>query len=238
MKITKIMPHGAYCQLIEYELDAYLPISEIASGWIKNIHEFVKEGQKDVAKVIAVDRVKGSVDVSLKKAHNKERADKLSDYNIEKRSEMLFNQALKLSHNEDKAEKIKEEIAKKTNTYTEVLNNILANKDYLAYLKNKPFADALSDTVQKNTKPKRYEVSYLVELRAADPHAGVSAIKRAFGEIEKLGVTVLYIGAPRYRLTVEDSSYPKAEEHIKAARTILESNSKAITFTMKSEKHD
>ena len=41
VKISKIMPHGAYCELIEYGMDAYLPISEIASGWIKNIHEFI-----------------------------------------------------------------------------------------------------------------------------------------------------------------------------------------------------
>ena len=56
IKITKIMPHGAYCRLIEYNSDAYLPISEVSSGWIKNIHEFIKEGQQDVAKVIFVDR--------------------------------------------------------------------------------------------------------------------------------------------------------------------------------------
>jgi translation initiation factor 2 subunit 1 len=73
------MPHGAYCELVEYKADAYLPIGEVASGWIKNIREFIKEGQKDVAKVVFVDQNKRALDISLKKVTAKEKKDKRID---------------------------------------------------------------------------------------------------------------------------------------------------------------
>ena len=65
IKINKVMRYGAYCELVEYKMDAYLPIGEVASGWIKNIHEFIREGQKDAAKVSFIDPAKNTVDISL-----------------------------------------------------------------------------------------------------------------------------------------------------------------------------
>lgn len=236
VKVSKIMPHGAYCDLVEYNISAYLPISEIASGWIKNIHEFIKEGQKDVAKVISVDREKRVVDISLKKATTKEKADKISEYNLEKRAEKLFGQALIAAKNEDKKEKIKDEIAKKVSTYTELITNIEESKALLVSLKYPEFAASLAEIVAKNTKPKRYTVSYVLDLRSINTAAGITTIKTVLEEIEKQGVNILYLGAPRYRLTSEDINYPKAEGRIKEAQKILEEHSKQLTFSMKSDR--
>ena len=45
--IKKIMPYGAFCSLPEYgNVEAFLHVSEVAPRWIKNIHEFISEGQK------------------------------------------------------------------------------------------------------------------------------------------------------------------------------------------------
>ncbi len=240
VKIKKIMPHGAYVELTEYSKDAYLPISEIASGWIKNIHEFIKEGQKTVGKVLSVDLQKGSIDVSLKKATAKEKADKLNEHGIEKRYEKLFEQAVKLSEivNENDVEALKTEIAKKVPTYIELINNTLEDEHFTDFLKNKAFSKAFNEILEKNIKPRRFEVSYLVELKSNNPIVGISTLKESLNAIKELGVGVLYLGAPRYRLTAEDASYPTAEEKIKKARKILESYAKKITFTMKNEKHD
>lgn len=235
VKITKIMPHGAYCRLTEYNIDAYLPISEVASGWIKNIHEFIKEGQQDVAKVIFVDREKRSVDVSLKKASSKNKKDKINDYSIEKRSEGIFNKALVASKKEDKKALIVSEAATVAKTYTELVNSIFEKKDPLAKFEDKEFKDALYDIVAKTIKPKSYTVSYNIELTTTDTKAGIKTLKEALGKIEKTGVDVLYMGAPHYRLLSTDSSYPKAEERIKEAQTVLEKY-KNIEFSMKSNK--
>lgn len=235
VKISKIMPHGAYCELLEYGMDAYLPISEIASGWIKNIHEFIKEGQKDVGRVIAIDREKRAVDVSLKKVTTKEKNDKISEYNLEKRYEKLFNQAVSLAKLEPKKEAIIAEVSKKASTYTEIIQAVAEKKDVSGLINNKALEAELAEIVSKNIKPKRYAVSYTLDLKSTDPRTGISAIKSVLTEIEGKGVGVLYLGAPKYRLTSEDSDYPKAEGRIREAQKIIEKHRK-LSYSVKSDK--
>ena len=66
--VAKISNFGAYCRLIEYNnIEAFLPIREVSSGWIKNIREYIHEGQKLVCFVNNLDPDRGTIDVSLKK---------------------------------------------------------------------------------------------------------------------------------------------------------------------------
>ncbi len=235
IKISKIMPHGAYCRITEYNIDSYLPISEVSSGWIKNIHEFIKEGQQDVAKVIFTDKEKRSVDISLKKVTSKAKKDKINEFGLEKRAEGMFNKALASSKNEDKKQTIVEELSRLATTYNEIINSISDGKDPLAGIKEKSFKDALYELVAKTIKPKTYTVSYNVDLTTTDTKAGINLIKEALSSIEKEGVEVLYMGAPKYRFLATDSSYPEAEDKIKHAQDILEKY-KTIEFNMKSIK--
>ena len=47
--ITKVMEHGAYVSLDEYDgLQGFLHVSEIAPGWIRSVGKFVKKGEKKV----------------------------------------------------------------------------------------------------------------------------------------------------------------------------------------------
>lgn len=235
VKISKIMPHGAYCELIEYGLDAYLPISEIASGWIKNIHEFIKEGQKDVGRVILIDKDKKAIDVSLKKVTTKEKNDKISEYNLEKRYEKLFNQALSAAKLESKRDTITEDISKTFGTYTEIIQSVADKKPLGPISKHKGLEEALAEIVSKNIKPKTYTVFYTLDMHAADPKAGIPEIKQALLEIEKTGVEILYLGAPRYKLISKDSDYPKAESRIKQAQKTIDKR-KTLIYSLKSEK--
>jgi len=74
--VKKIMPYGAFCSLDEYNgTEVFLHVSEVSSGWIRNIREHVKEGQKVVGKVIRVDPAKGQIDMSLKRCAAKMKTD-------------------------------------------------------------------------------------------------------------------------------------------------------------------
>ncbi len=235
IKITKIMPHGAYCKLTEFNIDAYLPISEVSSGWIKNIHEFIKEGLQDVAKVIFVDRSKRSVDISLKKATSKNKKDKTTEFSLEKRAEGIFNKAIENSKNQEKKHLIIQEIAKVEKTYNDLINDIYEGKDPLSSIKEPDFKKVLSDLVFKSIKPKTYEVAYNIELSTSNTRSGIRLIKEALVKVENAGAEVQYLGAPKYRLVAKGSDYLKAEDKIKEAQRILEQYGD-IKFELKSSK--
>ena len=109
--IKKIMPYGAFCILTEYEnLEGFLHISEVAPRWIKNIHEFISEGQRYVVKVHHVDRQKNQVDISIKRVNDEEKKRKLELVQNEKRGKKLLELALKSAKYTKDPELIKKEI--------------------------------------------------------------------------------------------------------------------------------
>ncbi len=240
IKIKKVMPFGAYCELTEYNnMDVYLPIREVASGWIKNIHEFIKESQKDVAKVTFIDTEKKAVDISLKKVRPKEKKDKLNQANMEKRDEELFKQAISVSGTSGSEAKIKEELSKRFVYYNDIIDGLFNKTASLDGLDlPEPFKDALADVITKNVKQKVYEVAYTAQISVYDTMSGIKILKKLLGQIEKTGVRVTYLGAPNYSMSSEDISYPKAEERIKAAQVLIEkevAGGKGI-FSMRKEK--
>jgi len=119
--IKKIMPYGAFCTLDEYNgKEAFIHISEVAPRWIKNIHEFLHEGQKLVAKVYHVDEKKDQIDLSLKRVTDSERKMKLEESRKEKRAQKLFDVAVKLA----KSTKAESDYAyqKLTETYGDIIS--------------------------------------------------------------------------------------------------------------------
>ncbi|MEM3272777.1 MAG: S1 RNA-binding domain-containing protein [Candidatus Micrarchaeaceae archaeon] len=219
-RIKKIMPFGAYCDLVEYPLEAFLPIKEVSSGWVKNIHEFIKEGREEVAKVIYVDPSKRAVDISLKKVSKREQKDKINDYNLEKRSESIFNQALKASNKLNERDQILEKISQKFSTYTDLIFSVSRDEGVLNELQLDPkFKDALIEIVSKSIKPRVYKVAYTIELN--QDTASIDMIKKAFLEVEASGAEVRYLGSPRYKVLASGESYPEAEEKIKKATEAL-----------------
>ena len=66
--VHKVVGYGAFASLEEYEgKEAFIHISEVSSGWVKNIRDHVRENQKIVARVLRVNPKKGHVDVSMKR---------------------------------------------------------------------------------------------------------------------------------------------------------------------------
>ena len=235
--IKKIMPYGAFCILPEYNnMEVFLHVSEIAPRWIKNIHEFVSEGQRHVAKVNRIDREKNQVDISLKRVSEEEKKKKLENIRTEKRSEMLLGLAIKNSKVKlspsDVADALSKEFGDVWTAFTEAMEGkeqALKTVDLPQALKTEIVALA-----EKNIKKPTVQVSGTVNLVCWGME-GVDDVKKIFSAGEK-DLDVNYLGAPRYGLSLSAANYKEGEKKmaklVEQMRTIAQKNNCDFSFEL------
>jgi translation initiation factor 2 subunit 1 len=221
---VKLQEHGVYVNLDEYGKNGYIPIGEVSSTWVKNIKDFVKEGQKLVLKVIRIDERKGHVDLSLRKVTEREKKDKLIQYKKSKKAEKLLESAAK-SLNKDYEEAVKNVGIPLEDQfgdlYTALENTSAKGPDVLkAAGINEAWAKALYDIAKDHVEPPSVQVTGVIQLSASGPK-GVEDIKKAIMEGKKdsakngIKTEITYVGAPRYRIEVTAKDYKSAEETMK-----------------------
>lgn len=239
-RIEKVQQFNAHCRLIEYgDLDAFIPIREVSSGWIKNIHEFIHTGQIVVCKVIFIDNQKGTIDVSIKKVNSKDSKDKLNTYNLEKRLFALFQQAMKeakVSPKEQKDEYNKYILAT-FNSFTRFIKDANDKAPSFDEAKlPKKLKETLARLIEASKKEGEHKVSYLLTLSVYNTQNGIGQIRQLLSDMEASHVEVDYIGAPRYRLTAEGPDYIAAEQYIQDATKLLKEKLKDGRFSIEKEK--
>lgn len=213
--VKKIMPYGAFCELPEYNnKEAFLHISEVASRWIKNIHEFISEGQRLVVKVHRIDREKNQIDVSLKRVSEEEKKNKLAQVGFEKRAQKLLEVAInesksKLNPNEVR-EKLEEEYGDLFSCLKECSESgesALENIDLPKALKS-----AIVEIAKKNIKKPIVAVGGIIKLSCAGSD-GIEAIKKVLDVGDK-SVEIHYLGAPRYKISMKVPDYKTGEKKL------------------------
>src|ERR1700730_18321055 len=61
-------------------MNGFLHISEISTGWVRNIERVAKVGQKLVLKVVRAEKSRREVDLSLRQVTNRSRRNKLIEW--------------------------------------------------------------------------------------------------------------------------------------------------------------
>ncbi len=229
--VQKITDYGAYVTLDEYGKEGLLHVSEVSSGWVRNIRNFVREGQKTVLKVLRVDAEKGHVDLSLRRVSRNERREKILAWKMEKKAESLLRSA---------SEKLNipvEELLTKTGaTIEESFGGIYEGLEKAAREGPEPLieaglpkdiATALAEVAKDKIRPPMVKIKGILELRCMKPN-GVIHIREALlsaQEIEKAKdtkVRLYAVAAPKYAVEVLAEDYKEAEKILqKAAETAI-----------------
>ncbi len=218
--VDTVTDYGAYVKLDEYDKRGLLHVSEISSSWIRNIRDFVREGQKVVLKVLRVDPEKGHIDLSLRRVTKREKIDKIMVWKKERKAETLLRAVaektgLSVEEIYEKAGKVLEE---QFGLYDGFEKAVKEGPEILTKLGiPEEIAKALVDVAQERIHILMVKVKGTAELRCGKPN-GVNIIKEAFANAqksEKLGNAKLrfyVIAAPKYSIEVMAEDYKHGEE--------------------------
>jgi len=235
--VQRITDYGAYVTLDEYGKEGLLHISEVSSGWVRNIRDFVREGQKVVLKVLRVNTEKGHIDLSLRRVSRHERREKVLSSKMERKAESILRSV---------SEKLKmppEEVHTKTGALIEEkFGGIYEGLEKAAREGPQPLIEAgltkdLATTIAEVAKEKirlpTVKVKGTMQLQCMKPN-GVAYIRDALLSAEKIekpeGVKIhLYVvAAPKYAIEVLAEDYKEAEKILqKASETVIKTITKA-----------
>jgi translation initiation factor 2 subunit 1 len=212
--VQRISPYAAWCKLEEYpEVEGMIHVSEVSGKWVHDIREFVKVNKQYVAKVVKVDEQKKFVNLSLKRVSEEEKKEKMNAYRKEQRAEKILEQVAKdfgktlEQAYEEVGFLLQEKFGELFVAFEEARKSpeILVKKGV-----PEKWAEALIKAIEKSFKEKEVVIKAEVELKsyAGD---GIKKIKEILLNLEKKGIKVKYISAPRYRVEVEGKN-PKSLE--------------------------
>ncbi len=236
--VSKITKFGAYCKLIEYgDKEAFLPIREISSGWIKNIREHIHEGQKVVCYINNIDENKGTIDVSIKRVTTKESKDKIREYNLEKRLSAVFLQAIRAAKEDNRKVQLVESTESLFGTYRNFALQLNENPKAIADAQIPPAViEEFKRIIEASRKEKHFIVAYNAKIVTYNTLLGATELREAFKKVAKLGLSVIYLGAPRYKIIAEGTDYADAEKKIKETEDIIKNIIKDGEISFEKEK--
>lgn len=232
--IETVTDYGAYAKLDEYDKRGLLHVSEISSSWIRNIRDFVREGQKVVLKVLRVDHEKGHIDLSLRRVTKRERIEKIMSWKKERKAEALLRGvAEKTGLTPDEVYQKAQAIEQKYDLYEAFEKAAVEGPDALTEIGvPENLAKAFSEVAQERIHVKLVKVKGVLEIRVVKPN-GVKIIKEAFhkakGEkIKDAKITFYVIAAPKYNVEVQAENYKRAEDVMqKTADNVITAITKA-----------
>jgi translation initiation factor 2 subunit 1 len=234
--IESVTTYGAYAKLDEYNKQGLLHVSEISSSWIRNIRDYVREGQKTVLKVLRVDPEKGHVDLSLRRVTKRARIEKIRSWKQDRKAEALLREIaekLAMSPEEFYSQAVAR-IEENYNLYDALEKTAKEGPEILTKIgvpENlaKVFAEVAADRIHV----KMVKVKGTLEIRCMKPN-GVKIIKESFLNAKKTekpkdaDIRFYVIAAPKYSIEVSAENYKRAEEVIqKVAQNVVSNVVKA-----------
>ncbi|WP_135302545.1 translation initiation factor IF-2 subunit alpha [Haloarcula amylovorans] len=234
-KVDEIEDFGVFVDLEEYEGKRGLcHISEVASGWIKNVRDHVNEGQTVVAKVLDVDESSQQIDLSIKDVNDHQRKEKIQEWKNEQKADNWMELAFGENIDDEVYGAIANELlAEFGSLYDGFEEAAIHGEEALAETDlDDDEIEAIVETARNNVSVPYVNVTGYVDLTCPSEN-GVDTIKEALkaaegnGEVpEEIQLEVTYVGSPEYRIQVQAPNYKTAEgaleESAARARKVVE----------------
>ncbi|MBT3690831.1 translation initiation factor IF-2 subunit alpha [Candidatus Woesearchaeota archaeon] len=212
--VKKILYHSVFATIDEYSaLEGMLHISEISPGRIRNIRDYVREGKQIVCKVLRIDKEKGHIDLSLRRVNNAQKINKVQDNKSEQKAEKIL-EFIGKDFGKDLSQMYKElgyALIEKYGSINVSFENFSLDPSQIDELKlTKKLSDLLKKTIEEKIKSPEVEIKEIIELTTDKPN-GVEIIKKILAKLQKGEIKILYVGSPKYQVSIKASDYKTAE---------------------------
>jgi translation initiation factor 2 subunit 1 len=219
-KVDEITDFGVFVDLEEYEDKRGLAhISEVASGWIKNVRDHVREGQTVVAKVLDVDESSQQIDLSLKDVNEHQHKEKIQDWKNEQKADKWMSIAFGEDVDDDRYREVVDALLVEFESLYDAFETAAIHGDEAldAVDLDDDAVAAIVETARENVSVPYVNVTGYVDL-ACPTGDGVDHIREALkaaegdGEVgDEIQLSVSYVGSPEYRIQVQAPDYKTAE---------------------------
>ena len=214
--VREVSGHGAYVNLDEYSnRTSFLHISEIATGWIRNVERYVRPKQKTVLKVIRVNKARGEVDCSLKQVSGEESKSKLIEVKKnEKATAFMDFIKAKLKLSGVQLAEVEERVLQKYDYVYDVFEDVARKGPEVMQKFDLP--DEVKKAIEEESGKIQVPVVKVMGIMEISSRRrdGIEAIKATLAGVQSIitGIRteVMYAGAPRYRLIVTAENFEVA----------------------------
>ena len=219
--ISEVQKNGAYVKLDEYnELEGFIFIGEIASGWVKNIRSVVREGQRVICKTIGIRKDGTSIELSLKSVSEERRRNRLQEWKNEQRAKQLLKvMSEQLSWSSDKLQKTEEELAMSFTSLYSAFEEAAMNETAMADAGyDDDWVPQFIEIAVENIVPPFVEIRGNFQLKSENTN-GVEIVRDALlaaesftDEEQEIQIECFYDGSPNYRIELKAPDFKTAEE--------------------------
>jgi translation initiation factor 2 subunit 1 len=220
--VTKIHFHSVFARLNEYgHLSGMIHISEISPGRIRNLNDYVKEGKVIVCKVLRVNIERNQIDLSLRRVSEHQRRAKINQIKQETIAEKIIEYVAK-KHKKD-TKTLYDSISKKVfddyDSLYDLFEDYVADEAKLEDYLPKSLVKDMDEIIRQRIKEPEVCIKGEMIIKSYAPN-GVDDIKSALNsaiKIDKESITIIYLGAGRYKIEIISKEYPVAEKLLKKA---------------------
>ena len=219
--VKNVKQNGVYVDFDEYPgLEGFIFIGEIASGWVKNIRSFVRDGQRLICKVMRTKKDGSSLELSLKSVSEERRRDRLQEWKNEQRSLQLLKVCgEKVGWSEAERDSLGEDLVSSFGTLYTAFEEAAMNET--AIIDAGFEGDWITEFIEiaiENIIPPFVEIKGSLNL-SINVENGVDVIRDALisaeqysSEKDEVSVMCFYDGAPEYRLVLKAPDFKTAED--------------------------
>lgn len=219
--VKNVKNFGAFVTLDEYDdKEGFVHVRDVATGWVKYIRDYVREGQKVVCKVLGVDSSKGHIDLSLKAVNDHQKREKIQQWKNEKKAEKLVEiVAERMEISIDKAyDLFGNELLEDYESLYDAFETAVADTEAFVEDYDGEWIDIFMEVAQENVAAPSVQIDGILELTSSAPN-GMELVRNALlkgvAAADGADAEITCVGCPRYRVVVKAPEYKEAEEIMK-----------------------